>query len=342
MEIKRVGLDLAKRVIQLHGVDGLERVVCRRSLRRDEVLAFFRGRAPCLIGMEACAQAHDWGRKLTALGHIVKLMAPQHVKPYVQGQKNDRNDAAAICEAVSRKSMRFVPIKSVAQQDVQALLRVRAEHVATRTARVNQIRGLMGEYGVVAATGRAKLRQALPEILEDADNCLSWDFRELLGELYVELVALDERINALDARVQKRVTENEDAKRLLDVPGIGPLTAAGLVASVGNARQFKNGRQMAAFFGLTPKQHSTGGKTRLLGIHKRGDSFMRGLFVHGARSVQRTAANKTDDRSRWINGLAARRHFNIATVAQANKTARIAWVILARGETYRAAPAPCA
>ncbi len=339
MEIKRVGLDLAKRVIQVHAVDCRERVVCRRALKRDEVLSFFRDRVPCLIGMEACAQAHDWGRRLTALGHTVKLIAAQHVKPYVQGQKNDRNDAAAICEAVSRPGMRFVPVKSVAQQDVQALLRIRAERVAGRTALVNQIRGLMGEYGVVVATGRATLRRTLPSILEDSENGLSWDFRELLAELYEELVALDERIEALDARVQQRVADNDNARRLLDIPGVGPLTAAALVASVGDARQFKNGRQMAAFFGLVPRQHSSGGKTRLLGMHKRGDSFLRGLLVHGARSVQRMAVNKTDDRSRWLNAVGARRHRNVATVAQANKTARIAWVILARGETYRAAPA---
>lgn len=335
MEIKRVGLDLAKRVIQLHGVDRQERISCRRALKPGEVLAFFRDLPPCLIGMEACAQAHYWARKLTALGHTVKLIAPQHVKPYVQGQKNDRNDAAAICEAVSRPSMRFVPIKSVAQQDLQALLRVRDECVGTRTALVNQIRGLMGEYGVVAATGRAKLRQALPEILEDADNALSFDFRELLAELYTQLVALDERISALDARVKKRVSEHPDAQRLLDVPGIGALSAAALVSRVGDARQFRNGRQMAAFLGLPPRQHSTGGKTRLLGMHKEGDNFLRGLLVHGARSVQRAAAKKTDPRSVWLNQLGLRRHKNIATVAQANKTARIAWVILARGETYR-------
>lgn len=340
MEISRVGLDLAKRVIQLHAVDRHERVVCRRALKRDEVLRFFSGLTPCVIGMEACAQAHDWARKLSALGHTVKLMAPQHVKPYVQGQKNDRNDAAAICEAVSRKQMRFVPIKSVAQQDGQALLRIRSERVEQRTALVNQIRGLMAEYGVVVATGRAQLRSALPEILEAADNGLSGDFRELLIELYAELVALDERIAALDARVQRRVCENADAQRLLDAPGIGPLTALALTASVGDARQFKNGRQMAAFFGLVPRQHSTGGKTRLLGMHKRGDSFLRGLLVHGARSVQRMAVTKTDDRSRWLNAVGARRPRNVATVAQANKTARIAWVILARGETYRAAPVP--
>lgn len=338
MEITRVGLDLAKRVIQVHAVDRHERAVCRRALKRDEVLRFFTGLPPCLIGMEACAQAHDWARKLRGLGHTVKLIAPQHVKPYVQGQKNDRNDAAAICEAVSRKNLRFVPIKSVAQQDGQALLRIRSARVEQRTALVNQIRGLMAEYGVVVPTGRIVLRRALPMILEDAENGLSWEFRGLLAELYAELVALDERITALDEQVQQRVSEDEDAQRLLDAPGIGPLTALALTTSVGDARQFKNGRQMAAFFGLVPRQHSTGGKTRLLGMHKRGDSFVRGLLIHGARSVQRMAVKKTDDRSRWLNAVGARRHRNVATVAQANKTTRIAWVILARGETYRAAP----
>jgi transposase len=267
-------------------------------------------------------------------------MAPQHVKPYLQGQKNDRNDAAAICEAVSRPTMRFVPVKSAAQQDGQALLRVRAERVAQRTALINQIRGLLGEYGIVVATGRIHLRRALPSILEDANNGLSFDFRALLSELYEELACLDQRIAALDARVQQQVREHPGARRLLAVPGIGALTAAALVASVGDARHFRNGRQMAAFLGLTPRQYSSGGKSRLLGIHKHGDSFIRGLLVHGARSVQRMAVNKTDDRSRWLNAIGARRHRNIATVAQANKTARIAWVILARGESYRSCATP--
>jgi len=335
MQISRVGLDLAKRVIQVHAVDRAGRIVLRRSFKPNELLAWLRTLSPCLVGMEACAQAHFWGREIQALGHTAKLMAPQHVKAFVQGQKNDRNDAAAVCEATGSARMRFVPIKSVAQQDGQALLRIRSERVRSRTALVNQIRGLMAEYGITVVTGRETLRKALPGLLEDAENALSWDFRTLLAELHDELVALDARIAGLDERVRAFSRAHEDARRLLEAPGIGPLSALALVSSVGDARQFKNGRQMAAFFGLVPRQHSSGGKARLFGMHKRGDSTVRSLLVHGARSVQRAAAQRDDDRSRWLNALSARRHRNVATVAQANKNARIAWVILARGERYR-------
>lgn len=336
MKITRVGLDLAKQVIQLHAVDSHERVVCRRTLKRNELLRFFRDRPPCVIGMEACAGAHHWARELSRLGHTVKLMAAQHVKPYVRGQKNDANDAAAICEAVSRPTMRFVPMKTIAQQDVQALHRIRSEHVASRTAKVNQIRGLLSEYGIVLAQqGRATVRSALPRLLEDAQNGLSDDFRELLQGLNDDLVALDTRIHTLDAQVERQVYQSEEAQRLRTIPGVGPLTASALIAAVGDATHFKNGRQMAAWLGLTPRQHSSGGKARLLGIHKRGDSYLRGLLVHGARSVQRTATKKDDHRSRWLTVLGERRHRNIATVAQANKTARIAWALMARQEVYQ-------
>lgn len=338
MKITRVGLDLAKQVIQLHAVDDHEQVVCRRALQREELLRFFPDRAPCLIGMEACAGAHHWARELTRLGHTVRLMAAHHVKPYVQGQKNDANDAAAICEAVGRPTMRFVPMKTVAQQDAQALHRIRSEQVACRTAKVNQIRGLLCEYGIVLAQGRATVRRALPRLLEDGENGLTGDFRELLQGLYDDLVALDERIHRLDTQVERHASQSEQAQRLRTIPGVGPLTASALSAAVGDAKHFKNGRQMAAWLGLTPRQRSSGGKTRLLGIHKRGDSYLRGLLVHGARSVQRLAMKKDDQRSRWLNALEARRHRNIAIVAQANKTARIAWAVMAREEVYRIHP----
>jgi len=335
VNIKRVGLDLAKQVIQLHAVDAHEHVVKRVALKRGALLGFFQNVPACTIGMEACAGAHDWARRLQALGHDVKLLPPHRVKPYVHGQKNDRNDAAAICEAMTRPSMSLVPIKSVAQQDGQALVRIRSERVASRTALINQMRGLLAEYGLVIAQGAANVRRAIPQLLEDAQNGLSGVFRRLLADLYDDLVALDTRIATLDQAMDRYVREHEALQRLCRVPGIGPVTAVALTANVGDARQFKNGRQMAAFFGLTPRQHSSGGKTRLLGIHKRGDSYLRGLLVHGARSVQRTAANKDDARSRWLNALAQRRHRNIATVAQANKTVRIAWALLTRADTYR-------
>jgi transposase len=269
------------------------------------------------------------------MGHRVRLLPPQYVKPFVVGQKNDANDAAAICVAMAQPGIAGVPVKSVGQQDMQALHRIRSAKIAARTAQVNQIRGLLAEYGLVVAQGRLSLRRAIPELLEDADNGLSFDFRQLLSELYDDLVALDARIDQLSRHIEQHARTDPAARRLLQVPGIGPMTASALVTAVGDARQFRNGRQMAAFLGLTPRQHSSGGKARLLGIHKRGDSYLRGLLVHGARSVLRVIKNKIDDRSRWLMNLSTRRHRNIATVAQANKNARITWALLARNEHYR-------
>lgn len=338
MQIKRVGLDLAKRAIQEHAVDRHDSVVRKHSIKRAELLPLFADRPPCLIGMEACAGAHHWARELSRLGHTVRLMAPKHVKPYLKGQKNDANDAAAICEAVSRPTMRFVAIKSVAQQDAQALHRIRSQCVEQRTAKVNLIRGLLAEYGIVIAQQVSNLRRALVDLLEEAENGLTVEFRELLSGLREDLAYLDLRIADLTRRIERHVASHEPAQRLLALPGIGPMTASALCATVGDATAFANGRQLAAFLGLTPRQHSTGGKSKLLGIHKQGDRYLRGLLVHGARAVQRMAVKKTDARSVWLNDLSQRRHKNIATVAQANKTARIAWVILAKGDTYRAEP----
>lgn len=335
MQVSRVGVDLAKQVIQAHAVDRSGRVVVRKALKRAAVLPFFGQLPPCTVGMEACGGSHHWGRQLQAMGHRVKLLPPQHVKPFVLGQKNDANDAAAVCAAMARSEIPLVAVKTLAQQDLQALHRVRSARVADRTARINQLRGLLAEYGIVLAQGRHTVRRALPQVLEDADNGLSFDLRQLLAEIYDELVALDTRIEQLTGRIEQQVRQDPAGQRLLQVPGIGPLTASALIASVGDARQFRSGRHMAAFLGLVPRQHASGGKQRLLGIHKRGDSYLRGLLVHGARSVLRAATDKPDERSRWLMNLATRRHRNIATVAQANKTARIAWAMLARNEHYR-------
>jgi transposase len=336
MKINRVALDLAKHVIQVHAVDAAGHPVMRKPLRRAQLLPFFRDLPPCEVGMEACASAHQWGRQLQAMGHRVHLLPPQYVKPFLLGQKNDANDAAAICTAMAHPQIPRVTVKTIAQQNMQALHRIRAMRMKHRTALINQTRGLLAEYGVVVAVSPAALRKAIPELLEDADNGLSFDFRQLLAELYDDLVAIDQRVAELTQRIEREVRADDDGKRLLEIPGIGPLTASALIATVGDARQFKNGRQMAAFLGLVPRQHSSGGKTRLLGIHKRGDSYLRGLLVHGARSVLRVAADKPDDRSRWLMNLTTRRHPNIATVAQANKTTRIAWAILTREQHYRA------
>lgn len=333
MQSKRVGLDLAKRSIQVHGVDRDERVSLRRSVKREALLPMFAAMPPCLIGMEACSGAHYWARELSKLGHQVRLIAVKHVKPFVQGQKNDANDAAAICEAVSRPTMRFVAVKSVTQQDIQSLHRIRSQWVGHRTAKVNLIRGLLAEYGIVIAQRVDQLRRALVWLLEDAENGLSDDFRVLLQELREDLAYADQRIAELTTRIEQQAKRHESARRLLDVPGIGPITASAMIAAAGDGSDFKSGRHLAAFLGLTPRQHSTGGKSVLRGIHKQGDRYVRSLLIHGARSVQRTAANKLDPNSQWLTALSHRRHKNIATVAQANKTARIAWVIL-RGATY--------
>jgi transposase len=336
-QVTTLGIDAAKHVFQLHGVDAHGHVVLKKRLGRTKVLAFLAGLAPCLIGLEASGSSHYWARELTKLGHTVQLISPQFVKPYVKGNKNDPNDAAAICEAVSRPHMRFVPMKSVAQQDMQALHRIRERQIKARTALVNQIRGLLAEYGIVMPQGVAQVRHKLPFILEEAENGLTMDAREWLQALADELRALDQRMQETNTRIQRTFESHEACQRLAQLDGIGPLTATALVAAVGEASTFKNGREFAAWLGLVPRQHSTGGKPLLLGISKRGDRYLRKLLIHGARAVVRTVEGKQDVRSRWLQGLIVRRGKNRAGVAQANKTARIAWVLLAKGERYRPA-----
>lgn len=334
MNIKRIGIDLAKQVFQLHGVDAQEKAVLRKQLRRAQMLDYFTKLSPCLIGMEACSSAHYWGRELQKLGHTVKLMAPQFVKPYVKSNKNDANDAEAICEAVARPTMRFVAIKTIAQQDIQAVHRIRSELVRQRTAKVNQIRGLLGEYGIVIGRRVEVLRKALPFLLEDAGNGLTVDFRVLLDGLQQDLMALDKRIGVLDKNIKTLARSNAEAKRLQQIPGIGPITATALVSSVGDGKQFKRGRDMAAWLGLTPRQHSSGGKDRLLGISKRGDAYLRTQLIHGARSVLKHIGQKDDPRSCWLQNICGRRNMNIAAVALANKNARIAWALLTKETDY--------
>ena len=334
MKIIRIGLDLAKDVFQVHGVDVQGKMGLRRQLRRNQMREFFQKQPPCLIGMEACASAHYWARTLMAMGHEVKLIAPQFVKPYVKGNKNDANDAEAICEAVGRPNMRFVPVKTIEQQDIQALHRVRTELVHQRTAKVNQIRGLLGEYGITVERRVERLRKRLPEILGDAENGLTACFRELLNGLREDLVALDQRIDSMDQAIQRLAQEHAGAKRLQQLRGIGPITATALIAAIGDGRMFKRGRDAAAWCGLVPGQHSSGGKDRLLGISKRGDAYLRTLLIHGARSVILAAEDKDDRLSRWLQSLCSRRNKNVAAVALANKTMRMAWALLARGADY--------
>ena len=330
MNIKRVGIDLAKDVFQVHGVDSQEKVILRKQFRRVQLLAYFEKIAPCLIGMEACGSAHYWARELQKLGHTVKLMAPQFVKPYVKSNKNDANDAEAICEAVARPTMRFVAVKTIAQQDIQAIHRVRSELVSHRTAKVNQIRGLLAEYGLAVGRRIEVLRTALPLLLEDAENGLTLDFRILLDELRQDLINLDERVQVMDKKIKTLANSHGEAKRLLAIPGIGPITATAIISAIGNGKQFKRGRDFAAWLGLTPRQHSSGGKERLLGISKRGDSYLRTLLIQGARAVLRVVDQKDDPRSRWLQNLCSRRNKNIAAVALANKNARIIWALLTK------------
>lgn len=338
MNITRMGIDLAKNVFQLHGVDKHEKVVLRKQLKRSQMLEMFANKPPMLIGIEACGGAHYWARELTKLGHRVKTMAPQHVKAYVKSQKNDKRDAEAICEAVSRPTMRFVPIKTEDQQDMQAIHRVRDRLVKSRTALVNEMRGLLAEYGIVITyTGVPATRRGLLEAVENAENGLTPKMREILFELNEELNDIESRIQRFLQKIHQHSDQDERVKRVMEIEGLGPISASAIVTAVGNAKQFKNGRDMAAWIGLVPTQHSSGGKEKLGGISKRGDKFLRTLLIHGARSVIRFSESKTDKRNRWVNELIARRNKNVATVALANKNARIIWSILAREEHYRPA-----
>lgn len=333
MKITTVGIDLAKSVFQLHGVDGAGHTVIRKQVKRDQLAPFFANLPPCLIGMEACGSAHHWARKLQSLGHTVKLMAPQFVKPYVKTNKHDAADAEAICEAVRRPSMRFVPIKTIDQQAILALHRARQGFVKARTAQANQIRGLMAEYGLILPVGIGYLHQRVPTLLDSAKDELPGAFRQLIQRLLDQMKELDRQIGEMELQIKDWHRNSPLSQRLEKIPGVGPLTATALVASIGNAKNFANGRQLAAWLGLVPRQHSTGGKTNLLGISKRGDTYLRTLLIHGARAVIRHLHNKpTED---WLLRLIGRRNKNIAAVALANKNARTIWALLAHDREFR-------
>jgi transposase len=333
--ITRCGLDLAKQVFEVHGVNEHGVAVERKTLPRAKVLQYFAQLPPCVIGMEACGSSHYWGRELTNLGHSVKIMAAQFVIPYRKRSKNDANDAEAICEAVGRPNMHFVAIKTEEQQAVLMVHRARAMVVANRTGLINQIRGLMGEFGLVVPRGVTKFRRQIPQILEDAENGLPMLAREVLAGLLEQLRELDEHIQRYDLKIRDLARQSEPARRLMQIESIGPMTATAIVASMGNAHVFKSGRNYAASLGLIPRQDSSGGTTRLGHITKRGDRYLRTLLVHGARAYLRVAGKKTDQKSVWAKRLQERRHVNIASVALAAKHARIAWAILAKGTTYR-------
>jgi transposase len=335
MKITTVGVDLAKNVFQVHGVDERGKAVLRRQLKRKDVLSFFANLEPCLVGMEACGGAHYWARKLSELGHNVRLMAPQFIKPYVKTNKNDRNDAEAICEAVGRPNMRFVPVKTAPMQAVLALHRARHGFVKARTAQANQIRGLLAEFGIVIAKGIGHIAKRLPEILEDGENGLPGMMRELLERLGENLKDMDRQAGEVERQIMLWHREHEPSRRLDAIAGIGPLTASALVATVGDAKSFKNARQVPAWLGIVPRQQGTGGKVILGGISKRGDVYLRTLLIHGARGVIAQFERKANPPDGWLKRLLARRNKNIAAVALAAKNARIAWALLAHERSYQ-------
>ena len=336
MKLSRVGVDLAKNVYKLHGVNRHGKTMLKRCLKRHQWFKVLLDKTEpdCGIGMEACAGAHHWGRQLQARGYTVKLIPPQFVKPYVKSNKSDAKDAEAICEAMSRPNMRFVTVKRVEQQDIQATHRIRAELMTQRTAKANQIRGLVAEYGLVAPKHLSSLRAAIPCWLEDAENGLTVDFRALLQGVWNDLLGLDDRMCEMDKLIKRLAENNEDCVRLQQLRGVGPMISTAMIATVGDARQYHKGRQMAAAIGITPKQHSSGDKHRLLGISKRGDVYLRTLMIHGARAVVARATHKDDRLSRWVTNIANKKHPNVAAVALANKTARMAWAILRHKTDY--------
>lgn len=335
MEITTIGIDLAKCVFALSGADPRGKVVLRKQLKRAQMLTYLAQCQPCVVGLEACGGAHYWARAIGALGHQVKLMSPALVAPYRKGQKHDRNDADAILEALTRPSMRFVAPKSIAQQDLAALHRVRSRRLAQRIALSNQIRALLHERGIVAHTGMPGLRAALTAACADEHNELSPALRELLGELMTELRDVEARLRTVDQRLTEIARTDERCQRLCEVRGVGPLIATALVAAVGNAREFKSGRELSAYLGLVPRQHSSGGKTVLLGITKHGDRYLRTLLIHGARSVLYGKQRHTHPRAASIARLMAARGPNLAAVALANHNARVLWALLTRGHRYR-------
>ncbi len=333
MKITTIGIDLAKNIFQIHGVDERGKVIVRKQMKRAEMSPYFSNLPPCLIGMEACGSAHHWARKLQGFGHTVKLMAPQFVKPYVKTNKNDMADAEAICEAVARPNMRFVSIKTIEQQAILSVHRARQGFVKARTAQANQIRGLLSEFGIVIPQGIHSVMKQIPEILEDGENDLPGTFRHLIARLADNLKEMDSQVDALEKQINLWHRQNEASRKLADIPGIGPITASAIVATVGKAHEFKNGRQLAAWMGLVPRQKSSGGKQNLLGISKRGDTYLRTLLIHGARSVIHHASNK-DEAESWLGKLVNRRNKNIAAVGLANKNARIIWALLAHDRIF--------
>jgi transposase len=334
-EITRIGMDTSKQVFQLHGVDALERTVLRRKLRRREVLSFFEGLAPCTVGLEACGGSHYWARELSKRGHAVRLLAPQHAKPYVKRGKNDAADAAALCEAMSRPGMQFVPMKSEAEQAALMLFGLRERLLRRRTQLSNAIRGHAAEFGLVAAKGLCRIEPLLERIA--ASQGLPALARALFAEQGVEYAELEERLRRVEAELLAWHRSNETSRRLAEIPGVGPTGAVALVMKTPDPGAFRSGRQFAAWLGMTPKDHSTAGRQRLGAITRAGDETLRSLLIVGAMSLVRQAQRRPERASPWLLSLLARKPAKLAAVALANKNARTAWVLMARGGRYRKA-----
>lgn len=337
MKITTIGLDIANSVFHAVGVDKAGKLIKKKMLRRKDLLPFVAKIEPCLIVMEACGGASYWARELEQFGHVVKLIAPQYVVPFRQGNKNDYNDALAIAEAAQRPNMRFVKPKCVEQQDVQLLHRMRERLTKQSTALINQVRGMLAEYGIVITKSKSAFKAQLPDILVDEANTLTTKGRAIFYQLYEEFTDIDKRLKSCDTQVLNETQNNVVCQRLQTIPGVGPVTATAIYAAVGDGKDFSNGRHFSAWCGLVPKQHSSGGKDNLLGISKRGNAYLRTLFIHGARAVLRHSGSKSDKLSCWAIQLAERRGFNRACVAIANKLARMSWVIAAREEEFRLA-----
>ena len=334
-DITTIGLDTAKSVFQVHGVDADGEVVLRRQLKRRQVLAFFTKLSPCLVGIEACGASHYWSRELTKLGHTVRLIPPRYVKPYVKSQKNDATDAEAICEAVTRPNMRFVPTKTSEQQSILMLHRTRHLLVRQRTAIINAIRSHLAEFGIVAGVGRNGVEALLKVIADEQDDRVPAVARDCLMALGAQLEMLKRQALELDTKILATHRNNELSRRLEAIPGVGPCIATALVASIPDPKAFRSGRQMAAWIGLVPKQNSSGGKDRLGGITKAGDRYLRSLLMLGALSVIKRAKQLGYTRRPWLAQLMARRPVKVAAIALANKIIRMVWAMMVRGESYR-------
>ncbi len=341
MEISTIGIDLSKTSFHAIGLNARGEIVLRRKCSRKQLIQFTSNRQPMLIGMEACGGAHFLARALRAQGHDARLMPAQFVKPFRKSNKNDYLDAEAIAEAVQRPTMRFVAIKTDDQLDLQGLHRVRDRWVARRTAVMNQIRGFLMERGITIRKGPSHLSTRLNELLEDADTPLSAKLRLLVFELKHEWEELETQIEAVNLQLQQIAKQDDGCRRLMEIPGFGPLVSTALVAAIGNGITFRKGRDLSAWLGLVPRQHSTGGKTRLLGISKRGNEYLRRMFLHGARSVVAQIDRNRTALGMWLSELSARTHRNVTVVALANKMARTAWALLSKGTSY-CAPAPIA